>query len=357
MIGWLLACQRAPAPDPALVPLGRALAAWEEGERRLAAGDVAGAQDKLAEASAVSPSPLLTAWEAKAKADGGDVEGAIALLDRALTAAPDFSEARYNRAAYLARLDRPEEAAAELGRAIQGGASSPLAVLEDPDFARLLGHPAFEFLPREALSVAVVPPSGPVFWGAEVALRVELSGLVRDPVQLSPRQFDGPLQLLAVTEDVRTSGDGPARALTWTWKAVGAGPIVLGPTGVGAGKYRAQFAAIELAADAPPDVEVPTLEPLSLPTARALLEAVPERTAALVPGRGPEAAHWVAHLRPGDRASTEPTLPPPARLELREDGTVTGIALRWPAAAVPTKVILRDADGVVVYPAPSDTPR
>lgn len=352
MMWALLACQ--PAVDPELAPVGAALARWEEGKAALDRGDVPAARAKLAEASAARPSPLLSAWEAKAAADAGEVQLAVDQLGRLLEEAPDFAEARYNRAAYLARLGRGPEAAAELRQALQDGAALPIDVLEDADFGPWLQDPAFGFLPRQPVEVLVEAPKGPAFWGAEITLGIRLLGLVRDPVLLAADRFEGPLQLLSVYEDSvpNSQSKEEGRTYGWTWKVVGAGPVVLGPTRVVAGKYGNQIAPIELVAEAPAEMEVPPLDRLSLPTPRELVASVPMRTAALVTAKGGEPPRWVAHVRPGDRVLTEPPLPAPARFELRQRGEVLDVALRWPAGAVPKKVTIQDSTGDVVFTGP-----
>jgi Tetratricopeptide repeat len=344
IIAALVGCS---APDPELAAVGRALTAWEEGRALLDKGDEDAARTHLAEASVHRPSPLLTAWEAKAAADAGDLDRALELLDRALEEAPGFAEARYNRAAYLARLGRPEPAAVDLRQALEDGASSSLAVLEDPDFAAYLNDPAFAFLPRQALTVAAEAPQGPVFWGAEVSVRFRLIGLVRDPIAFDPERAEGPLLLVSVIEDAVPTSQGMSRELSWLWKVVGAGPIVIGPTRVKADRYNSQVAAIELLAEAPPDKVAPDLPPVSLPTVHSILGLVPPRSA------GPTAdGRWVARFEPGDTLSTEPSLPTPTRFELRERGEPLEVAVMWPPGATPRKVTVRGADGTVVFSGP-----
>src|SRR5690606_6659298 len=132
----LLACER---PDPELVQQKRALNAWRDGKEHLEQGEAAEAAADFEKALEERPGdPLLQAWLAQALAEQGELDRAIAVLDGVLAEHPDFAEARYNRASYLARSGDPEAAAADLRRALDDGARQPRDVLEDPDFQRYL---------------------------------------------------------------------------------------------------------------------------------------------------------------------------------------------------------------------------
>jgi hypothetical protein len=338
-----LGCHR---PDPELEKTARSLAAWEEGRAKLEAGDPAGARERFRAASELRPSPLLSAWEARAAAAGGDLPAAVALLDQALNEVPGFTEGRYNRAAYLARMGRPEAAAEDLVVALGPGTIRPLSVLEDSDFAPYLDHPSFAFLPRSALSVAVEPPEPTAFWGAEISVRLRLLGIVRPPVRFVPERATGPLQLVGVVEDTVSTAEGRALELVWTWKVVGAGKVELGPIAVTAGAYGSTVDPITVDAQAPPDKAVPPLEPLTLPTPSELAAAVPERSVGRVDGA------VVVRSSPTDRLVAEPPGLPVTKLELRELGQTREILYRWPADRGPTKVRLTDATGTVVAEGP-----
>jgi Flp pilus assembly protein TadD len=60
-----------------------------------------------------------------AKFRAGDVEGAIADLQKAVAAAPGLAEARYHLGAALLAAGRTEEARAELAKAIADGGAQP----------------------------------------------------------------------------------------------------------------------------------------------------------------------------------------------------------------------------------------
>ncbi|MEQ1507496.1 MAG: hypothetical protein ABMB14_35025, partial [Myxococcota bacterium] len=331
--------------DPELDPRARALAAWEAGRAALDAGDFATARTRFHDARALHPVPLLGAWEARAAAAAGDNEGAVALLDAVLDRAPTFAEARYNRAAYLVRLGRIEHAAADLRQALDDGPLRSMMVLEDPDFASVLDHPAFAFLPQDALTVVVTPPPPTAFWGAEVPLHVKLLGIVSPPLSVTADRATGPLELLTVTEDTFATSLGTTGVdLGWTWRVAGAGPVELGPLSFRAGRYTATADVVRVDAQAPPG-KTATTTALTLDLPSEWIARVPARTAVRLDGQ------LVAHALPSDRVTTEPELAPPARYELREAGTPTDVVLRWSIAG-PATVRIRDAAGAEVYAGP-----
>lgn len=333
----LLGCDRTP---PELVAAREAVAQWREGEARLQAGDPDAAAAIFAEARRTLDHPVLTLWHARAVAEGGNLIGAVALLDQVLKLPDPPPEARYNRAAYLARLDRPEEAGPELEAALSEGGLSALVALEDPDFAALRAHPAFAFLPDSALVVEVEPPPPVAFLGSEITLRLRLSGLVRPPITIVPGVAEGPLQLVSAVEDRISTPSGPGTELTWTWRIAGAGTVTLGPLEVTAGDHRASTAPIEVEASAPPDRVLPSLPPPSLPIPSAALGGLE--------GPGARLRGSILEVRAGprDRVTLEPPGPPPAeRLEGREAGRTRWVLLRYPGAQATQRVVITAVDG------------
>jgi hypothetical protein len=344
--------------DPDLRAQARSLEAWEEGRAALEAGDAASARDRFHAAHEAWPSPLLGAWEARALASTGqvgDLEAAVARLEQVLRAKPRFAEARYNRAAYMLRLEaiapapgRIEQAAAELQQALADGEDlAPRAVLQDPDFASVLRHPAFAFLPREALSLAVHPPPDTAFWGAEVPLRIRLLGIVdpHPPVAVSADRAVGPLELVTVVEDTVDTAEGQALEITWTWRVIGAGPAVIGPLTVRAGGDTATADVVTVQASAPPDRTAPA-RTLSLAIPSELISALEPRAPAIVDGA------LAVRGRPSDRVEVEPQASPgggpPVRYERREAGVPVDVVWRWPSAT-PARVRIRDGSGAEVF--------
>ncbi len=208
----------------------RALDAWEEGRAALDAerpDDARGAFDR-----ALKERPgdlILLAWRAQAEAAAGDLAAAVATLDLVLDAEPDFAEARYHRAAYLARAGRPEEAGPDLRRALEDGAGVPLQVLKDPDFRPYRSHDAFSYLPASALLVAAKPLPDRAFRGSEVPVEITVAALT-DPDALAVEGLvHGPVDLRRSVEDRTPGPDGTTVALRWDLVLTGAGPVVVGP--------------------------------------------------------------------------------------------------------------------------------
>lgn len=239
-------------PDPVLDPVKASLLASQRGEALLADGKAAEAEAAFAEAREHKEHPVLAAWQAQALAERGALEPAVALLGDVLVMAPELAVARYNRAAYLARLGRTEDAAAELSRAIADGAATAREAAADPDFAGLRGHPHFPFLPAALLEASVSVPEGTAFWGSELFIEATVTGAA-----LAPVRFEGgvpeapPLSLVRVVESVQPGPD-PVRTLTWTVRVEGEGSGSLGPWTVHAGERSVEVPARMLEAAAPP---------------------------------------------------------------------------------------------------------
>ena len=255
----LAGCERA---TPEQQAMSAALHAWQEGSDRLEKGDLDGAREAFARGLAVRPDdPLLGAWDARAAAESGDLDGAIRRLRQVVRLAPGFAEARYNLAAYLARNGALDEAGAELEVAVNNGARPAREVLSDPDFSPHLAHPAFAFLPSTDMVVAVSGPDGPVFWGSLGTLTLRVSGIDDNAVHVATPPVTGPIELVGVVEDHMRSTDGKAVDLSWTFKAVGAGSIALGPFEIAAGSFKASARAVTIQTTAPEGKEVPQTAP------------------------------------------------------------------------------------------------
>lgn len=257
--------------DPQLRGVSEAVRAWDRGAELLEAGDPGGARAAFAEARTHRPGDaLLGAWEARAAAADGDLDGAIALLDAVLAEAPDLAQARYNRAAYLARAGRADEAAADLRRAVDDGAARSRDVLSDPDFSGLLQHEAFGFLPRAVLEVAVDAPEATVFWGSEASVRLRAAPVAAEVLQVGAVRTSGPAELVAVTEDAVRTSEGPGRDVTYALRVTGAGAVSLGPIQISSGGHEATLDPVVFATAAPPDRAPPAEQPVDLTTPSAL---------------------------------------------------------------------------------------
>ncbi len=162
--------------DPELAPLVRARDEYTRGAAALDAGRHAEAIEAFAAARAGDPqSPVLALWEARARAASGDVAAAEALATEVLRTHPDAGLAWYNRAAWRLRLGQADAAAGDLRRALKLGVRSPFEAAIDPDFAGVLGTPAFaDVLPAGPVLARTQGPDGAVFLGSDVLVQVEL---------------------------------------------------------------------------------------------------------------------------------------------------------------------------------------
>jgi hypothetical protein len=341
VIGWLVVLASCSEPaDPVLEARASASAAWSDGVARLEAGDAEGARARFREARGRAPSDvLLLAWEAKAAADAGALEDAVLLLDEALSREPDLAAARYNKAAYLARLGRIEQAGPELERALDDGAAPPRDVLDDPDFAPWIGRPELAFLPSEALSVAVEVSDALVFWGSDLRLRLRVQGADGPFVSVTPVDAKGPVRLVSVVEDVVPSTDGPVHDITWTFRVVGEGPIVFGALHVWAGARRTLVEVEPVEAHAPPGREEPPgVGPIKLPTPLEVAAQATPPSARVVDGR------LLVMALPGDRVEVDPEPgTAPIRYELRSSSKPTWALREWPSPAGAVRVQVRGA--------------
>ena len=331
----LIACS---GPEPELLAVKNAVDAWDDGVEALDAGEAEQAVSDFQRGLAARPDDvLLLAWRARAEAGAGHLEVAVDTLEQVLRARPDFVEARYNRAAYLARLGRLNEAGPELRLALEGGAGRPEDVLGDPDFVAHLGHPALQFLPRQALKVMVEGRDSDAFWASEVPIRLLVLGNGDAEVTLELDQVQGPAEVVKVVQDLVQTTDGPSTEVVWTLRITGAGPVELGPWTVTSGGRRATYPALKFHAVAPKDRAEPTARlrgPLVLPQviagARDDLE-----------GWSQDGRRWIK-VKPGDRV----VLPGPSlRLERRR-----GPVLEWVAHGVVAEGLVQvNRGGKVVY--------
>lgn len=259
----MLAC----GGPPELVAERRAVDAFREGRAHL--NEPARARKAFERARAERPAePLLTAWVARARADEGDLEGAIDELEALLVKRPSFGIGHYNLACWRARAGRPEEAAVALRKAFELGATTAKEAVSDPDLQPFREHPAFGFLPRELLTVSVEAPESPVFWGSNISVRLKVLGSDDHEVILEAERARGPLQLLAVTENVFDSSEGRSRDIRFDFRVVGAGAVEIGPLKVVAGPWTASVPVISFPAAAPAGREGESVDlDLALPAA------------------------------------------------------------------------------------------
>jgi len=171
----------------------------------------------------------LKVWWAKSLAASGHREAAVRVLSTVLEDKPGFLEARYNKAAYLSRMGKVDEAAPVLRRALDEGAATVYDVLEDPDFVDWLDDPAFSFLPRTSIEVQVEGPKGAVFLGGEFGLTYQVLGAGVDSLNVVFQHASGPVELISVDEDrLRTTGPTVVD-LSFRYRVIASGTANFGP--------------------------------------------------------------------------------------------------------------------------------
>lgn len=269
------------------------------------------------------------AWRARARAAGGDVRGAIAELDVVLGREPRFAEARYNRAAYHARLADLDRAALDLKRALEEGAGDPREVLLDPDFQPHLSDPRFAFLPRAPLDVSLKGPGGSIFVGSAGIMRLVVTGLALEDVEVLVPPLQGPFRLTRVEERVESLPGGDQRlSLTWTVRALGAAQVPIGPIVVRSGPREASTHGETLLALAPDDHRPPESEETPLLRPSQLLATRP--TPASVVWRDPAGRLIVKTGRATRVKRTDASATTPIRASYVEDREeVWGLSI-WP---------------------------
>lgn len=316
---WLLACT-----DPALEPLQQSLSAYEKGKTALAAGHHAEAQTQFDAALQKDPqSNALVLWKAKAYADAGDWGQADAVITQLIQQHPQLGIAWYNRAAWRARAGHPVEAAQDLGKALELGASTPLRAAADPDFMPYLSHPAFAtVLPPAPVVAKIQGPEGAVFVGSRFDITFTIRSLPEIPISIHRQGSDpGCLKLLKVIEDHKEVQGELLYTIRATLEAVQGCSVALGPWAVAAAQAQTVL----------PTVQIQVEQPASMPT-----PAPPPPLATLLPLLGglkkdqpqPDAEGVAVRVDMGRSLSAGGRRPDVA-LELRMDGQSVAAGGWW----------------------------
>lgn len=325
MLILLLACS-----DPQLDPYRAALDAWRQGRDALEAGRPAEAVDHFVRARAHDPrSPALALWEARARADAGDLPGAERVLDAAVVATPELAAAWYNRAAYRARQGHLDAAAADLEVALARGAASPFTAAADPDFAPHLDHPGLaRLLPPAPLVARVEGPEGAVWVDGQVEVRLQVHGLAAPaPTLRFPEAPPAGIALQRVVEDDRVEGEVATRALTLWYRASAPALARVGPFVVQAGSAQLVLDPVTVKVEGPPrPLPPPAPHPAELPLPSALAPLAEDWTARRVAG-------GVCALGRPDEAVTADGQPPAVELEWRVAGQTRARGGWWPGDA------------------------
>ena len=259
MLLALAACDRG---DPALDRYGKALHAWQDAQDATRRGDAPGAVVAMAKARAADPDSVpLAIAEASALAAAGRTQEAVDALGVVLRAHPEVGAAWYNRAAYRVRLGQDDGAAADLREALRRQVRTALETAADPDFAPVLSKPAFAaILPPQPILAEASGPSGAVFVGGDVEVRIRIAALPAAKLTLAR---DGAaldcLTLTAIVEDDTADG---IRTLTLRFRGVAACNGTIGPFLVHDGTASVATAAVNIEVDAPSEFTPPMVPPL-----------------------------------------------------------------------------------------------
>ena len=220
--------------DPLLEPVRESLAAYEAGTGALLSGRAEVAEEHFDAAIDIDgESATLRLWRAKARAEQGDLSGAIDGATEALGRQPGFLEARYDRACWRSRSGDLEGAAEDLAVALEDPTLDPLFVARDPDLSALRASEFGAVVPRPELPVHAELVEDAVFLGGEVVLK--LAVLHPDALRVEHEGADvGVLALRKVVED-RTGDNARTRTeLRFAWTVLGAAEVALGPWRVSA---------------------------------------------------------------------------------------------------------------------------
>jgi hypothetical protein len=254
--------------EPELSSYKQAITEFDQGTQAMEAGDLPTALAAFERAQAIRPSDvILGAWRAKVLADSGQLEAAIAELGKVVAARPNFTEARYNRAAYLARLERFDEAAKDIRKLLDAEAYTVADLYEDPDFEAALGDAAFAFVPKATVTGELLVPEHAVVHGTDVPVRLRLSSTTRLTGLDVTGTVTGPARLTRVLEEPFDGGV----TVTWTLRVVGSGSVAVGPFWVeAAGAQKHQVFATQFETWTPPNraEEEPRTVSLQLPSKR-----------------------------------------------------------------------------------------
>lgn len=351
MIAWLACFTPQPEVDADWVAVRAAVDAWERGADALADGRLDEAVMDLADAVAARPGDLLLrAWLAEAHALRGEHDAALTAFDAVLSVAPDFADVRRRRAALLVRMERLDEAGADLRAAVAGDWSAARAVKEDPDFADVIDHPAFSFVPKDTLLVVAEAPPGLVFWGTEATLRVRVVGAGDHAIRLVGPRTEAPFTVRLVRETTSPSTEGPLRDLSYTLLSTGAGDVELAGFRVDAGPWSAPLPHVAIRSAAPPGRER-TVEAVDLRTPAEVLGSLDDGDARYASGVLQVAGHA------DDRVTVTPDPGPPDRAWTWVNGETSRSAWEWTDLPRTPARVQVEGDGVRRWDGPPATAR
>jgi len=345
---WLvvlaLACMRPSAEDRVTKEV---LQQWERGYGYYEEARFEEAVQAFSQAVAVQPEDaLLRSWYAAALASAGNLDEAIAQLEKVVNSTGDVALAQYNLASYLARADRKEEAAKHLKRALQDGARLSWQAAGDDDFSDLLQDEAFSFLPDSPLVVTFTGPAGDLFTGAEFMVEMRVIGAASEVVSIERGVLPKGLELLSVVEDSWPSVEGLVRQISWKLRVCAWGSYTLGKLHVKTPSAQTTVQGSQLVVLG--DAAVPTRAcgfERRLQTVEQVAAQLAEKLSVLHEGED-----WWVKFTPDQLLTVQTTLqsPGPIVYERRDRGqTLWTVRQLRPARNQPLKATLRRGEVLV----------
>jgi tetratricopeptide (TPR) repeat protein len=338
--------------NPEMKETREGLEHWREGVTALEEGNHVAAQTAFERALSTRPKdPVLKLWRAKALAAGEQVPQAIDLLDEVLRDAPTLLEARYNKAAYLARTGSLELAGPELSHVCSLDARFVSIAMTDSDFSKALHHPAFSFLPSRELSIQLEPVHESVFIGDEFELTMRVVGLASSAFEGKVLNASGPARLLELVETKTPVGaENVAATFRFRLLAEGPGTVTIGPFSLTSEGSTAQTPAVEIRVLAPPDS----------PVSSSNLEAARLQSPVAVRASRPAMKPWVTHkrvyivLKPEERATLNGKLSD-SRYRFFEKELERWVIHAWELDTGPQRMVVR-RDGATLSEFPIVNP-
>ncbi len=313
----------------------RALEHYQAGRALLDRGEHRAAAQRFEQALEAEPrQPLLRSWAAYALASGGDLRGAIELLEGQGVVGISPHD-RYNLAAWHARLGERESALALLAAALEDEPELRAFAAEDPDFEELRADGTLSAgLEDRALRAVMLGEEGAILAGELYDLELDVQPA---SVQLRlewQRELPSSMRLVRVVDTRSGAADEPGlRTLQYRLRTHEGGEGSLGPW-----KVHAQGQSVEV----PPqgwEAVLPAGVRLDPPASSFALEPVwwtPREALQGFEAGQAEYRHGclVVGWLPGDRVLLEGAEPSaePMEIELRDNDQASLLARAWPLA-------------------------
>jgi tetratricopeptide (TPR) repeat protein len=331
---WVLALLLVACPGERR-PEARALEHFEAGRDLLERGDHQAALERFRQAREADPQRgLLRSWEAYALARGGEIQGAIELLEAANPATLSPHD-RYNLAAWHARSGDRERALALLGAALEDEPELRDHAAEDPDFDGLREDGSLvATLEDRALRAVMTGEEGAILAGELYDLELEVQPASVELNLEWKRELPTAMRLQRVVDERSGPDDGSGmRSLRYRLRTHAGGEGSLGPWTLSGQGQRVEVPeqGWEALLPAGVDIQAPAYSPgveAAWWTPREALAGLEAGTAELRHGR------LVVCTQPGDRVDFEGAAPvgEALEIELREEGQTSLLAHAWPFA-------------------------